>query len=87
MDYIVVIVEGDVAFSIPVPTEGKMRELMISAYLSNPTFVLHDKDLVFGSEWDGANFTKIVERPVYTGPSGEIGDFWDGEKFVSRGQQ
>ena len=87
MDYIVVVVEGDVAFSIPIPKEENMRELMVSAYLSNPTFVLHDKELMYGSEWDGKEFTKVVEKPVYTGPIGNIGDTWDGEKFVSKEQQ
>jgi hypothetical protein len=62
MDYIVVIVEGDIAFSIPIPKTGDMRDLMVSAYFSNPTFVLHDKDLAYGSEWDGEKFTKVVER-------------------------
>lgn len=62
-NFIVVIVEGDVAFSIPIPKQGSDRELMIAAFFSNPTFVLSDKNLIQGSEWDGKEFTKIVERP------------------------
>jgi hypothetical protein len=62
LEFIVVIVEGDVAFSMLVPRQEDAREGMLAAFLSNPTFVLSDKNLIYGSKWDGKEFTKIVER-------------------------
>lgn len=82
MNYLVVVVENDVAFSIKLPVNEEARDLMVSALMSNPKFIPYDKDLVYGSEWDGEKFSVEVERPIYTGPMGQLGDRWDGEKFI-----
>lgn len=61
--FIIVTIDGEVVHTIFVSkTIGEhYQDRLISVFMSNPTFTLHDTAVPNGSTWDGQNFTS----PVY----------------------
>ena len=57
--YIYVIVDGEVAVSIPIPAiiGESGQERMIAAFQSNPQFVISEDRIQYLSRWDGEKFT------------------------------
>lgn len=57
--YIYVIVDGEVAASVPLPAiMGESgQERMIAAFQSNPEFVISEEKIQYLSRWDGKKFT------------------------------
>lgn len=61
--YIHVIVDGEVTGSIVAPglAGQSSQEMMIAAFMSNPTFVVSEERHQRGSIWDGQKFVPPVE--------------------------
>lgn len=61
--YIHVIVDGELAVSIPLPAVigEPAQERMISAFTSNPEFVISEEKVEYLSKWDGKKFTPPAE--------------------------